>query len=130
MVAVIAVPEEKLVNDTFTIHYGEITAIANTPVTMLDIDAVKPHCFVGLQFFQDADGDVDAFPTGGSTAIAISTVNNEPNFEAPPVTIIQAFTPTTLDWSGNTVAVRATHAVTPSGGSVAFWRLVVTTNES
>lgn len=105
---------------------SDVAAIGET-ITLDGLDVTLPHCFAGVQFFADANGNSPATPGAGTVTIAVRTVNTNPVFEAPPSPTIDATAPTTISWAGNTQAVRAT----PSGITTAtHYRLVVTCNET
>lgn len=113
-------------NQTFTLIESEIVPVGDV-IDLDKIDAVKAHCFVGAQFFADANGDAPATPGAGTVTIEILSINNDPVFESPPSDVIQAANPTTLDWAANTIRVKAT----PNGITVAtHYRIVVTANET
>ena len=111
---------------TFTLIQSGIVAVAST-IDLDGIDASKPHCFAGLQFFADAQGSAPAIPGAGTVSIDILTLNTTPVFEDPPGNIINATALGTISWAANTLNVRAT----PTGITVAtHYRLVVTCNET
>lgn len=120
------VPKRVLENVDYTQIESEVVTIGTT-ILLDSIDAVKPHCFAGVQFFSDSEGLSSATPTAGTVQISINTVNTAPVFELPPVSIIDATSPSTINWSANTQRV----AATPSAiVGAAFYRLVVTTNKT
>lgn len=113
-------------NKTFSLAISDISPVGNV-IDLPGIDASKPHCFLGVQFFADASGSAPAVPTVGSVVIEVKTINTTPLFEPVPGGTINASAPTTISWAANTIRVRAT----PSGVDVAtHYRLVVTCNET
>ena len=113
-------------NEQFTLIESAIVIVA-TEIDLDQIDAVKTHCFVGVQFFADAQGEVSATPGAGTVTITVQTVNGLPVSEAIPNNVMNAAAPVTLDFAANTVRVNAV----PSGVTVAtHYRIVVTCNET
>ena len=113
-------------NKTFTLIESIIVPIGDT-IILDKIDAVKPHCFAGVQFFADAQGETQAVPGAGTVTVDVETINSTPIFEAVPSNVIQAATIATISWAANTQRVRAV----PLGITVAtHYRLVVTCNET
>ncbi len=113
-------------NKRFTAIESDIVTIS-TEIEQGSIDATQPHCFVGAQFFADAEGEVRAFPDAGQIAITIQTYNSAPMFENVPVGVIPASNTETLSWAANTAVVKAV----PSDITVAtHYKIVVTCNES
>lgn len=85
------------------------------------------HHFIGVQFFNDAEGDVRTDPTSGAIVVTIETVNNEGRYESPPDNIITANTPSTIGWGANTLSVK----LDPDGITGAtHWRAIYTGNRS
>lgn len=112
-------------NKGLTVIESDVTPVANV-ITLNGIAAHKRHCFVGAQFFADAQGQTQATPGAGSIAMAFQAVNTEPVFETVPSSPILGATPVTLAWEANTKTVRAT----PTGITVAtHYRIVVTCNQ-
>lgn len=120
-------PAINRVQKKFTYIESEIVTVT-TAITLDDIAADDPHCFVGVQFFSDSLGETSATPTVGSIDIAIQTVNTKPVFEALSDSKIYASAPVTLSWCANTEKVRATPSVAIEGAT--HWRIVVTCNGS
>lgn len=113
-------------NKILTVIYSGVIAIGDA-IILDGIDNVKPHCFVGVQFFGDSLGATEAIPTMGTVDIKIQTLNTAPRYEDPPLPQILAVDPTTISWAANTLKVKAT----PTGIDVAtHYRLVVTCNET
>lgn len=113
-------------NQGIDIYYSDVVTVGTT-ITLDGISPVKPHCFLGLQFFDDAAGATPGTATAGTADVEVRTVNNEPNYEPTPVATIDATAPDTVSWAGNTTGVR----VTPSSiTGAAYYRAVVTTNET
>lgn len=113
-------------NNFFTVHKSAIVTVG-TEIDLGPVDVGRPHCFAGVQFFADAGGAIPAISTSGTVELQIQTFNNAPWFESPPENIIDAFNPTTISWSANTIRVKAT----PDSINVAtHYRLVVTCNEA
>ncbi len=109
----------------YTFITSEIVTIS-TAIELDGIDTTKPHCFVACNFFADSGGTAQAVPTVGSVTIDMLTVNNNPVYDDPGRTSIDASDPTTINFAGNVMQVRAT----PSGIDVAtHYRIVVTCNE-
>ena len=119
-------PADVVENGPFTLIESTIVSTTTT-INLDDIDAVKPHCFAGVQFFDDALGETSASPTAGTVPFLIETVNTTPNLEAAPTASFNTQNLKTITWSGNTKSVQAM----PSGiTGAAFYRLVVTCNET
>ena len=119
-------PARVIENVDYTQIESAIVAVGTT-IILDGIDAVKPHCFGGVQFFDDALGETSTTPTFGTVQISVSTVNTTPVFELPPVSIIDATATSTINWSANTQAASATpNAI--AGAS--FYRLIVTCNKT
>ncbi len=110
----------------FKLSYSAIVVVGDT----IDLDGLRadyPHCFVGVQFFADAEGAAPAVPGAGTVLVTVATVNTTPSFEVVPNNTITAPTPTTVPWDGNTAAVK----LVPTGITTAtHWRAVVTQNRS
>lgn len=123
-------PALKLVNKTFTIHFSDIVSIAVGAIIMTDIDSVKPHCFAGIQFFQDGTDQLPTQPTGGLLTVTVQTVNSAPRFEDVPANAVLASKSHTVSWGANTNQVQAAIGTSISGSGVTHYRLVVTSNES
>jgi len=82
------------------------------------------HVFLGVQFFA-ADGTTPAVPTAGAMTVSVQTHNTKV-WESPPTSNIDPTGPVTVDWSGNTYAIR----VSPAALDVADnWRMYVTANK-
>lgn len=112
-------------NKTFTIILSDIVPVG-VAIDLPGIDTSKPHCFVGAQYFSDAEGDTPAVPDSGTIAIEVESLNTSPILEIIADNIIQAGMPMTKSWAANTLLVRAT----PSGITIAtHYRIVVTCNE-
>lgn len=113
-------------NQILAVFYSSVTAIGDV-IILGGIDNIKPHCFVGVQFFGDSDGATEAIPTMGTVDIKIQSLNNAPRYEDPPLPQISAADPSTITWAANTMKVKAT----PTGIDIAtHYRLVVTCNET
>lgn len=113
-------------NKTFTTITSDIVAIG-TPITLEGIDASRPHCHAGVQFFADADGVAAAIPTLGSIVIELQTLASKPLFEMATGSPIIVSNQETISWTANTITVRAT----PSDLDVAtHYRLVIVCNET
>jgi len=83
------------------------------------------HVFVAVKFYDS--GDLPVTPSAGTLAVEVQTAGNQPNWEDPPTTTIDATAPTTLDWSANTYGIR----VTPTGlTGVDHWVVVVYFNKT
>ena len=116
----------RIENATFSLLESDITLV-NQPISLSGIDAVKPHCFAGIQFFEDPGGIIPAVAEAGTVTITVETVNTTPLLEAVPANVIQASSPTTISWGANTQRVLAT----PSGIiGPTHYRLIVTCNET
>lgn len=112
-------------NKTFTLIKSDVAPVASV-IDLTGIDSSKPHCFVGAQFFADADGLVSATPGAGTIAIDVQTINMAPVFEPVANNIMDMTRLMTLSWAANTQRLRAT----PTGITVAtHYRIVVTCNE-
>ncbi len=119
---------EKVIENKF---YTQIisTVVAVSETIIVDrIDTVRPHCFAGVQFFADADGETIATPTAGEVQLSVSTVNSGNNGN-----VFENFTQDSMDltnlctrsWAANTTHVRAV----PTGiTGAAFYKLVVSCN--
>jgi hypothetical protein len=111
-------------NKTISIHESDVTAVGSG-VIVEGIDMGRPHCFLGVQFFDSEDADTPAVPTTGTISIKIKTYNSnvwelfaEGNFSAA--------NPATISWAANTIAVW----ITPSSIDVAtHYKAIVTCNE-
>lgn len=116
-------------NEGIDIARSEIVPI-NTQIELTGLSPVRPHCFAGLQFFEDVSGNTPAatLPTG-TVEIFVKTVNNEPNYEPTAAGTIDASAPETINWAGNTIAAR-TNTPALSGGTATHYRMVVTCNEA
>jgi len=113
-------------NILMTDFISPIVAVG-TPITITNVDTVKPHCFAGVQFFTDSSGSTQAIPGAGTVVITIKTFNTDPVFEPTPAGTITGAAPVTISWAANTLDVKAT----PSGITVAtHYRLIVTCNET
>ncbi len=113
-------------NKTFTLITSDIVDIS-TAIDLDNIDASKPHCFVGAQFYSDAQGAAVATPTAGTVSIEVETINTSPVLEPIPDPTIEASAPCTRSWAANTRRVVAT----PSGIDVAtYYSIKVTCNET
>ena len=111
---------------TYTHIVSGIVTVA-TIIDLGNIDATKTHCFVGAQFFADAEGLAQAIPDAGTVTISVETLNTTPVAEAIPDGVIDAIAPCTKSWAANTRRVVAT----PSGITIAtHYRIVVTCNET
>ncbi len=104
---------------------SDIEVVADTII----IDSLPPgvsHCFLGVQFFADANGAASATPGAGTVDVDVETVNSEGVFESPANNTITGATPTTVPHTGNLLRARAT----PTGITVAtHYQLVWTGNE-
>lgn len=106
----------------FRVERSDIVAVGAT-IDLAGAAANLAHNFVGVQFFADANGAAFATPGAGTVTITVSTVNNEPAFEAPPDNVISATAPTTVSYDASTRVVRAV----PSGITTAtHYRMVWT----
>jgi len=94
----------------------------------LDETVIPPwltHCFLSIRFFDS--GGLPVTPSGGTLAIEIQTLGNQPNWEDPPEASIDATVPTTIDWAANTNGIR----VTPTAlTGVDHWAVFVTLNKT
>ncbi len=105
---------------------SDIEVVADT-IIINGLDAETPHCFVGVQFFDDALGATPATPGAGSVLVTVEMVNNEGLFEAIPTNNIDATAPVTVTWDSNTLKVK----LVPTGVTVAnFWRAIWTGNKT
>ncbi len=95
-------------------------------ITLTDLDMTRPHCFAGVQFFDDVEGLIPAVTSDGTVLIEIQTINSTPVYEDVVDGLILAAEPTTVTWSANTQTVRATPSLITNA---AFYKLVVTCNE-
>lgn len=121
-----AAPARIIENKQFTQIVSEIAAVGDV-INLESIDAIKPHVFAGVQFFDSADGSNQATPGAGTVVLTIETVNTSPVLESPQNDTIDATAPVTCDWAANTQRVIAT----PTGITVAtHYRLVVSCNET
>ena len=116
----------KLEQPEFTFLESDIVPVGDQIISDAP-DATQPHCFAGVQFFDDAAGKVPAVPSSGTVTIAIETVNTQPIFEAVPANIIDVAAPLTVSWAANTKRVRATP---DSIAGATHYRLVVTANKT
>jgi len=114
-----------LIKNVFTQIVSDVTAI-DVAIELDKIDATKPHCFVGVQFFTDITGSTKAVPTTGTVAITVRTVNTD-LFEIVPDNVIQASAPTTKSWAANSRSIKA---VPDSIDVATHYKLVVTCNET
>ncbi len=112
-------------NKTITFVESALTAVGDS-VTISNLDITRPHCFAGVQFFDDAEGLISATASDGTVLIEVQTVNTTPVFESVVDNLISAAQPTTITWSANTQAVRAIPSLITNA---AFYKLVVTCNE-
>lgn len=113
-------------NKTVTFIESAVFAVGSI-ITLGELDITKPHCFAGVQFFDDADGIIPASPSAGTVLIEIQTINTAPVFESALHNLITVNALTTVTWSSNTQAVKAT----PTGVTGAtHYKLVVTCNET
>ena len=112
----------------FALYQSPITAIAN-PVELV-VAADLPHCFAGVEFFQDAAGATPATPTAGTVAIDVNpAVLADGVYEAAPDSPLTADTPGAVGFDCNARKVKATPTGV-SGGSVSHYRLNVSQNVS
>ncbi|MCK5612905.1 hypothetical protein KAR91_64120 [Candidatus Pacearchaeota archaeon] len=118
-------PALKRENKTFTQIESVITPVGED-IILDSIDANRTHCFCGLQFFSDAEGEISVVPTSGETLILIQTVNSYPAWEAVPKNIIKAQNPVTIDWAANTRTIQASSHIPIVGAD--FYKLIVTCN--
>jgi len=94
-------------------------------VEMTDLPTDLVHVFIACKFYDAADSAVT--PSGGTLTIEVQTAGNQPNWEDPPETSIDATAPTTIDWAANTYGVR----ITPSGlTGVDHWTAVLYLNKT
>ncbi|AAT69547.1 gp71 [Alphaproteobacteria phage PhiJL001] len=113
-------------NQGIDFFQSAIVAVTET-LTIDGISPVKPHCFLGVEFFADAAGATPATPSAGTLAVDVRTFNNPQHYEAVPSNSIDATAPTTVSWAANTTSAR----VTPSGiVGAAYYRATVSCNES
>ena len=87
------------------------------------------HIFLGVRFFDAADGNI-VTPGAGTMTISIQTINTlalEAVWESPTTATITAATPTTIDWAANTTAVKVAQA---SVTTATHWRVAITANRS
>lgn len=112
----------------FVYRQSDVTAIAD-PVTLGSLPTQLSHCFIGVQFFDDAAGTSKVVPTGGTVALAVETLNNASIFEAINGSPMAANAAVTLSWDGNTKAIKATPAAVVGNG-VTHYRLEFTANRS
>ncbi len=112
-------------NKTITFAESALTAVGDV-IIISDLDITRPHCFAGVQFFDDAEGLIPAVPSDGTVLIEVQTVNTTPVFESVVDNLISVVEPTTVTWSANTQVVRATPSLITNA---AFYKLVVTCNE-
>ena len=105
---------------------SDIEAVADT-IIINGLDSETPHCFVGVQFFDDALGVTPATPGAGSAVVTVETVNNEGLFESVPSNTIDATAPVTVSYDANSLRVQ----LVPAGVTVAnFWRAIWTGNKT
>ena len=109
-----------------TLIYSDIATVSTT-ISLRNLSVDKPHCFLGVQFFADAEGTTPATPGAGTVTVLTQTINADPLFEAPIDNVIDATDPITVDWAGNSLGVQAT----PAGITVAtHYRIVVSCNKT
>lgn len=107
-------------------YTSDVTAVAST-VTQDFIDPARPHCFVGIRFFDDAAGTIMATPTAGTVLVEVQTINSYPDFQDVISNEIDVTGQCTIDWGANTKAVRAT----PTGITGAtHYQMFVTGNKT
>ena len=93
----------------------------------LPVDSTKPHCFVGVQFFDDDQGATPATPSAGTVTISVKTLNSTPVPQSPDPDVIMADAPEDISFDGNADRVKAQ----PAGIiGASFYKLVVTCNGS
>lgn len=113
-------------NFPYRIYRSDIVPSTDS-VAILGVDCGQPHCFCGLQLFEDSGGLLRAFPIAGSVRIQVQTLSFGPVLEDPPNNIIDMANLRTIDWAANTLEVHAT----PQGVSNApFYRVLLVTNVS
>jgi hypothetical protein len=86
-------------------------ATKTTTVEMTDLSGdfeALTHVFLGIKMFNS--GGTQIVDTTGSFAITVKTVNTN-YYESPPTATIDATAPTTINWAGNTSAIK----VVPTG---------------
>ena len=99
-------PARIIENKNFTLTESIIDTVT-TPIDLEGIDATKPHCSAGIQFFDDAEGLIVATPSAGNIQVRYQTVNTVPVREKPTPIKVPAGAPETLVWTGNTISVRS-----------------------
>ena len=118
-------PALKRENKTFTQIESEVVPVGDE-IILESIDANRTHCFCGVQFFSDAEGETSVAPTAGDIIIRVQTVNTYPAWEAIPVNILDGNRPFTTGWDANTRTVKATPDIDIVGAE--YYKLVVTCN--
>lgn len=103
-----------------------IVAVGDT-IDMTGLRVDLAHCFVGVQFFADADGEATAVPGAGTVTVTVESINNPGLLEDVPDNVIGAPTPTTVSWAANTKAIR----LVPSGITTAtHYKAIFTGNNT
>ncbi len=111
----------------FTREVSPIVAVASE-IILPSIDAVRPHCFVGAEFFDDLAGTLPVLPSAGTLTFTVATLNSGQGgqfFERITNGVIDFPDIMTCSWAANTTHVKAV----PAGivGATHF-RIVVTCN--
>ena len=117
-------PARIIENKRFTLTESIIDTVT-TPIDLEGIDVTKPHCSCGIQFFDDALGEVVATPSAGNIQVRYQTVNTFPVREKPEPIKVMAGTPETLVWSANTISTRSSPFSVVGAN---FYRMRVTCN--
>lgn len=96
-----------------------------TVATTIEIAGLRcdfPHCFVGVQFFDSADGDTPATPGAGTITVTAETINSEGVFEAVPDNVITAAARHTVTYDANATKVKLVpNGVTTATHYKAVW---------
>jgi hypothetical protein len=119
-------------NDRLEADFDQVVSPV-TPIAdplAIPVNARLPHCFVGVEFFDNAAATTRVEPTAGTVAVQVETVNSpgllEPALGSP---VALSSGRATLNFAANAARV----VVTPtsvSGNGASHYRAVLTANKS
>lgn len=73
---------------------------------IIDTNPSYPHTFIGVIYFNDADGLTPVTPSSGTAVITIKTINQPQGFQEIPNGTLKAKDTVQTDWSANTQQVK------------------------
>ena len=90
----------KLLSDVEQVSGGSLTID-------LEVEETYRHCFAGIEFYSDANGNTSVLPSAGSITFSIRTANQPNGFQTFPSNVVDPTAPDQVNWAANTQLVRA-----------------------